>query len=139
VPYSYHIDGTLPRLHEGQVFVFGSNLAGIHGAGAARKAWQLFGARTGVGRGRVGDSYAIPTKDGRHGSLRDPSQTLSLLTIEMHVQAFIEHAMWRKDTQFFVTRIGCGLAGWNDSHIAPMFARSPINCNFAIEWKPYLG
>lgn len=58
--------------------------------------------------------------------------------IEPHINDFIKYAKANPTKIFWVTRIGCGLAGWADSQIAPMFKGSPINCNFAIEWKEYL-
>ncbi len=133
--YKYHKDGTLPDEDADHmiVFVFGSNLGGVHGAGAAKKALQSYGAVYGKGIGLHGDSYAIPTKDSN-------IETLSLDDIEMHVNSFKRYAkqMSRLNIEFFVTRIGCGLAGYKDSDIAPLFKDSPSNCNFPEEWRKYL-
>lgn len=110
------------------VFVFGSNLAGRHGAGAARTALQNHGAKYGQGVGRQGNSYAIPTKD-------ENIQTLPLDRIEIFVDEFLEYARNNPDTQFAVTRIGCGLAGYKDADIAPLFANAPDNCSLPPGWR----
>ncbi len=109
------------------IFVFGSNLAGRHGKGAALTAVKEHGAQYGVGRGRRGNSYAIPTKD-------EQIQTLPLWVIELEVQEFIEYARMHPDETFFVTRIGCGLAGYTSQQIAPMFKNAPSNCRLDDEW-----
>jgi hypothetical protein len=111
------------------IFVFGSNLAGVHGAGAALHARQKHGAILGKGIGHHGDSYAIPTKDRQ-------IQTLPLSTIQRYVEQFLEYARARPELKFFVTRIGCGLAGYTDKDIAPMFAQTPSNCTLPDGWRP---
>ncbi|MDN8078664.1 DUF4326 domain-containing protein [Burkholderia multivorans] len=141
---TFHADGTLPTALERCVFVFGSNLAGRHGKGAAAVASEQFGAQAGVGAGRQGRSYGIPTKDGRplpgnpRPSLSDPKQTLSLEAIKPFVAEFIEYAKAHPDERFFVTRIGCGLAGYEDKDVAPLFAAAPLNCSFPEDWRPWL-
>lgn len=105
---------------DNMVFVFGSNLAGIHGAGAALYAASYKGARYGVGVGRTGQSYAIPTKDSR-------IETLPLDKIQKFVDEFIAYAKERPTLMFQVTCIGCGLAGHKHEDIAPMF----LKCNKA--------
>lgn len=110
------------------IFVFGSNLAGRHGKGAALAARTQYGAEYGVGVGRTGNAYAIPTKDAA-------LKTLPLRTIRAFVDQFIEYAEQHHELQFEVTRIGCGLAGWTDEEIAPMFARAPDNCNLPEGWR----
>jgi len=130
----FHIDGTLPK--DNEIFVFGSNLSGIHGAGAALVAKNLYRAKLGFGVGLQGGSYAIPTKD--HHII-----TLSLKDIIPHIKEFCnfvdEHRIYNPDIGFFITRIGCGLAGYDDSDIAPLFKMcNAKNCSFANEWKPYL-
>lgn len=102
------------------IFVFGSNLAGRHGAGAALEARLNWGAQQGKGVGRHGNSYAIPTKD---ASLR----TLPLSTIESYVNGFRIHASANPEDSFLVTAIGCGLAGYDVRQIAPMFTGLPEN------------
>lgn len=92
-----------------EVFVFGSNLQGHHAGGAARVAYQKFGAVMGQGVGMQGQSYAIPTM---HGGIKD---------IKPYVDDFIELAREWDQTTFYVTRIGCGIAGFKDEDIAPLF------------------
>lgn len=107
-------------LPDNSIFVFGSNLAGRHGKGAARDARIYFGAEPGVGVGLTGQCYAIPTKD---RNLR----TLSLKAIDQHVRRFRAYAAGNPNLTFYVTPIGCGLAGYEPDQIAPMFAYSPSN------------
>lgn len=102
------------------VFVFGSNLAGRHGKGAALAARRQHGAVYGQAAGRQGDSYAIPTKDER-------LRTLPLATIKLYVDRFIAYAVANSETTFNLTAIGCGLAGYSPSDIAPMFSAAPPN------------
>lgn len=102
------------------VFVFGSNLSGIHGAGAAREAHERWGAKLGFGIGRCGDSYAIPTKDLR-------IETMPLDKIRPYVRDFVEYARCHPQDSFLVTAIGCGLAGYKPRDIAPMFHGAPEN------------
>lgn len=111
-----------------KVFVFGSNLAGIHGAGAALFARLSRGAVLGVGIGRTGNSYAIPTKD-------ENIRTLPLQTIKNYVDGFIEYARQNTETQFEVTKIGCGLAGYQEYDIKPMFKNAPSNCQLPYGWR----
>jgi len=113
------------------IFVFGSNLAGRHGAGAAKHAVNMYNAAYGVPEGVQGRAYAIPTKD---ASLR----TLPLKEIAKYVERFIQFAEGTEEV-FRVTRIGCGLAGYSDKDIAPMFLNAPLNCHFDEAWKPFLG
>jgi hypothetical protein len=110
------------------IFVFGSNRAGRHGKGAAVAARRFHGARYGVGEGITGNSYAIPTKDG-------DIKILPLEQIAQHVNTFIEYARQHPDLQFNVTRIGCGLAGYKDDQIAPLFKDAPSNCHLPEGWK----
>lgn len=110
------------------IFVFGSNLAGRHGKGAALYAKIHHGAIYGQGIGRQGNSYAIPTKD---KNLRP----LPLYEIRKYVGQFIEYARSNPKETFQVTRIGCGLAGYKDFEIAPMFEYAPDNCVLPKEWQ----
>ena len=112
------------------VFVFGSNLAGRHGKGAALFAKENFGAIYGQGIGLQGESYAIPTKDA-------DLLPLPLHVIHHHVYQFIKFAMIHPDYTFNVTRVGCGLAGYEDSQIGPMFDLAPKNCLLPPEWDGY--
>lgn len=111
-----------------KIFVFGSNQKGIHGAGAALEARRSYGAIIGVGEGLTGRSYAIPTKDFN-------IKTRSLPDINISVEKFISFAKENKDMSFFVTAIGTGLAGYSHSEIAPMFMKSPENCELPVVWK----
>lgn len=114
------------------VFVFGSNLAGRHGAGSAKRAVEYYGAIYGQGIGRQGNSYAIPTKDGN-------LKTLDLTTIAEQVGAFLRYAKLHEDEEFFLTNIGCGLAGYTPGQIAPMFRDAPSNIILSKEFKEILG
>lgn len=96
-------------LEPGEVFVFGSNLGGQHHGGAARAAFERFGAVWGQGVGMAGQSYAIPTMHGPVDSIRP------------YVNDFLAFARSRPDLTFYVTRIGCGIAGFRDEEIAPLF------------------
>ena len=100
----------ISELHPDEVFVFGSNLAGMHGAGAARAAVDHFGAVWGCGVGLQGQSYAIPTMQG------------GVETIAPYVDGFIEFAKEHPELFFYVTRIGCGIAGFRDEEMAPLFS-----------------
>ena len=93
-----------------EVFVFGSNLYGAHGGGAAYVAFRQFGAVMGCGVGLRGQSYAIPTMQG------------GVETIEPYVTEFIAFAKAHPELFFYVTRIGCGIAGFRDKEIGPLFA-----------------
>ena len=98
------------HLEDNEVFVFGSNLAGSHGGGAARLAYNRFGAVWGKGVGLQGQSYAIPTM---HGGVD---------AIKPYVDEFISFAKLHPELIFLVTKIGCGIAGFKDEEIAPLFA-----------------
>lgn len=118
------------------VFVFGSNQAGVHCAGAALTARELFGALPGIGEGLVTAdgpggvlrSYAIPTKDFR-------MRVRPLADIAKSVATFLKVTALRADLEFFVTRIGCGFAGYKDVDIAPMFAGAGPNVTLPIGWE----
>lgn len=99
----------ISELKENEIFVFGSNLAGAHGGGAARLAYERFGAVWGEGVGLQGQTYAIPTMQG------------GVETIKPYVDAFILFAKENPTLTFLVTRIGCGIAGFRDEEIAPLF------------------
>ena len=111
-----------------KVFVFGSNLAGRHGKGAALTAYRSHGAIYGQGMGMQGNSYAIPTKD-------EEINTLPLNKIKQYVDVFLKFAMLNPEMKFEVTRIGCGLAGYEDHEIAPMFKNAPENCILPVGWR----
>ena len=102
----------ITELGENEVFVFGSNLAGAHGGGAALLAYRKFGAIWGQGVGLQGQSYGIPTM---HGGVD---------AIKPYVDEFIEFAKTRPDLTFLVTRVGCGIAGFTNEEISPLFAKA---------------
>ena len=104
----------ITSLKDDEVFVFGSNVAGRHGKGAAKTAMK-WGAKYGQGFGIQGRTFAIPTMDAK---IRNK---LSTAKIETYVQRFIEYAANHPELKFFVTEIGCGLAGWTPKDIAPLF------------------
>lgn len=104
--------GRINTLRPNEVFVFGSNLKGMHGGGAARVARERFGARMGQGVGLQGQSYAIPTMQG------------GVETIRPYVDEFIDFARQHEELVFYVTRIGCGIAGFRDEEIAPLFTQA---------------
>lgn len=113
------------------IFVFGSNLAGIHGAGAARVAYRDHGAVWGSGIGMNGNSYALPTKGWN-------IETLPLDEVGAHVSVFMQIARENPDLTFQVTQVGCGLAGFTPGQIAPMFVCAPDNCQFDSAWAEWL-
>lgn len=102
----------ITSLDRDEIFVFGSNLQGLHHGGAARVAHERFGAIMGQGVGLQGQSYAVPTMQG------------GVETIKPYVDDFIELAREWDQTTFLVTRIGCGIAGFTDEQIAPLFAEA---------------
>ena len=110
----------IKSLKADEIFVFGSNLAGAHGGGAARIAVEDFGAIWGQGVGLQGQCYAIPTMQG------------GVETIKPYVDEFIEFAKQHKELFFYVTRIGCGIAGFRDEEIAPLFAKAIDVQNIAL-------
>lgn len=110
------------------IFVFGSNLAGVHGAGAAACAYKEYGAEWGVGEGLTGNSYALPTKD-------ENIVTRPLAAIAESVERFKAFATAHPAQRFFVTRVGCGLAGYVDTQIAPLFVGAPANCELPSGWR----
>ena len=102
----------ITTLQPNEIFVFGSNLAGMHGGGAARLAYQKFGAIWGQGVGLQGQSYGIPTMQG------------GVDTIKPYVDEFIEFAKTHPQLKFLVTEIGCGIAGFSVEEIAPLFEQA---------------
>ena len=110
----------ITQLAANEIFVFGSNLQGHHFGGAARIANEKFGAIFGQGVGLQGQSYAIPTMQG------------GVETIRPYVDEFIEFAKQHPELIFYVTRIGCGIAGFKDSEIAPLFTAAVGMENVAL-------
>ncbi len=114
----------ITELQPNEIFVFGSNLKGMHGGGAAYLAYRKFGAVMGQGVGLQGQSYAIPTMQG------------GVETIKPYVDEFIAFAKQHPELTFFVTRIGCGIAGFTDEEIAPLFeaAHDVVNIVLPSGW-----
>lgn len=110
------------------IFVFGSNYGGRHGKGAALFAREHHGAIYGKREGLQGNSYAIPTKNSR-------MKSLPLETIKVHVDKFLDFARAHPELEFEVTPIGCGLAGYKYTDIAPMFKEAPFNCHLPLEFN----
>ena len=110
----------ITALRPDEVFVFGSNLAGFHGGGAARIAYKNFGAEWGRGVGHFGQTYAIPTMQG------------GVETIKPYVDDFIAYARVHPEFRFYVTRIGCGIAGFRDEDIAPLFKEALSLSNIVL-------
>ncbi len=112
------------------IYVFGSNLAGRHGKGSALTAKTVYGAVYGVGKGRTGNSYAIPTKD-------EWLRPLPLSTIRGHIIDFIEYAKSHPELTFRVVEIGCMNAGYSPSQIAPLLSSAPTNCILPEGWRGF--
>lgn len=118
-------------LKSDEIFTFGSNLAGRHGAGAALRAKQVYGAKYGIGIGRMGQSYAIPTKD-------HYLNTLPINVISNHVDDFYDYVKEHPQLTFYITRIGCGLAGYDDRDITELFICNYPNIVYDKQWEKYL-
>lgn len=114
-----------------KIFVFGSNEAGRHGAGAARTARIQYGAVYSIGYGHTGDCFAIPTLDVN-------LKPLPTWKLPAYINGFLAYASGRPDLDFIVTRVGCGLAGLTDGNVAPLFRDSSDNVQFDEAWKPWL-
>ena len=127
---TYHQDGSAPWAD--QIMVFGSNLSGIHGGGAARAAHKEYGAKWGVAEGITGQCYAIPTVQ------EQIAGPLTIAQIGRSVATFLHHAATHPEDKFFVTRIGCGLAGHADADVAPMFCDAPLNCSLPDTWREFV-
>lgn len=120
----------IKELGDNDIFVFGSNENGIHGAGAARQALQ-WGALLGQGFGHFGRTFAIPTKDMM-------VETLPVEIIEIYVKVFLRYAKNRPSWRFLLTPIGTGLAGIPASKIGPLFKGAPPNVVIPEEFAPYV-
>lgn len=127
----FHKGHFVTGLPDNTIFVFGSNEAGRHGKGAALVARQHFGAIYGQGYGVQGTSFAIPTKD-RY------LKTLTLYEIQTYCEGFINKAIETPELTYYITDVGCGLAGYSPYQIAPLFRGAPDNCIFPISFKDWL-
>lgn len=109
------------------VFVFGSNLAGKHIGRCAAFAAKHYNAEVGIGEGPTGQSYAVPTKD-------EHLDALPLADVQWHVEQLLAYARTQRDARFQVTRIGCGLAGFTDAQMAPLFKKTSDNLFIPGRW-----
>lgn len=119
-------------MREGSIFVFGSNLAGRHGKGAALTAVERYGAQRGVGFGPTGQAYAIPTKDER-------LQVLPRDMIAVYVAEFIDYAKAHPELTFYLTPVGTGLAGYSQFSMRTLFNGAPANVEWAETWEVQHG
>lgn len=115
----------IENLNPGEVFVFGANAHGFHNGGAARTAFEKFGAEWGVGDGLTGSAYAIDTMSG-------------LEVLSGAVQRFIGFATKHPDLRFLVTEVGCGIAGFTPEVVAPFFAGAPKNVELPARFEAVL-
>lgn len=113
----------IEMLGENEIFVFGSNKLGLHGGGAARLAHDKFGAEWGVGEGLTGQCYAFPTLSAPAGS----GAKLSHDELVDSVVKFHETALDNPDKVFYLTKVGCGLAGYDEKYMSGLFLYSPGN------------
>ena len=128
---TYHDNSIVTSLPDNYIFVFGSNRAGRHGKGAALTAKRKFGAIEGTGYGLQGKSFGIPTKDRR-------LSVLPLSAISSYCSKLIALAKETPDVIYFVTEIGCGLAGYSPKDIAPLFKGAPDNLELPISFHNHL-
>lgn len=121
-------DGMIEKLQPNEIFIFGSNLAGRHGAGAALQARLDFGAKTGVGEGITGQCYAFPTLDA-------DLQRVSVADLCASRDRLFECCLANPDKQFLLTKVGCGLAGFKESTIRRLFLDPPSNLILPEDWQ----
>ena len=111
-----------------EIFVFGSNRAGVHGAGAALDARRFYGAEHGIGEGMTGCCYALPTRN-------TPRSSMALAEVGEAVSRFLGFARKHEELSFRLTRVGCGLAGFRDEDIAPLFFPASPNVILPGRWQ----
>lgn len=123
-PLHNHVKG------DTRIFVFGSNLLGIHGGGAARYARNDLGARHGVGEGPTGQTYALPT-------CYRPGEPVTLEELAVYIDNFLKYARENTDLRFFVSKVGCGIAGFDEDIVAMIFQTLgvPDNCDLPPGWN----
>lgn len=129
--YQYHNENIIKSLDANTIFVFGSNLAGTHQGGAAKIALQHFGAVKGAGRGWAGQSYAIPT-------MNEHLQQMPLSQIEHYIDDFKIYTKNHPQNTYFITAVGCGVAGYKVEEIAPMFKGISKNVIFPASFRPFV-
>lgn len=127
--------GDIISLGKDEIFVFGSNLQGIHGKGAANIARRRFGAKIGIGEGLVGSTYAFPTVRTLY-----PYKVIPLSDYPVYIRKFMDAVLLHEDLTFYMTRVGCGLAGNKDSNVAPLFSKLAklSNVIFPEQWGRFL-
>lgn len=118
----------ITSLKENQIFVFGSNLAGMHNGGAALTAKELFGAKRGVGEGLTGMCYAFPTLD-------KIFRKRTKRALRESVHRFYEIAEENPDKEFLMTKIGCGIAGFAEMEMKSLFKKAPKNVILPKGWN----
>lgn len=111
-----------------QIFVFGSNMAGSHGGGAARQAWMMFGAEQGVGEGVTGKCYAFPT-------LTENFEQCSNTQLKASRLKFYQYANAHPELEFLLTKVGCGIAGFNEDSMKKLFKNAPKNVIKPEDWR----
>ncbi|WP_296280119.1 hypothetical protein [uncultured Acinetobacter sp.] len=129
--YQYHDESIIKSLAEDTVFVFGSNMAGTHQGGAAKTAHLHFGAMKGVGRGWSGQSFAIPT-------MNEHLQQMPLSQIQHYIDDFKIYTKNHPKLKYFITSVGCGVAGYKVEEIAPMFKGISHNVIFPQSFRPFV-
>lgn len=129
--YHYHDESIIKSLAEDTIFVFGSNMAGTHQGGAAKTALLHFGAAKGSGRGWSGQSYAIPT-------MNEHLQQMPLSQIEHYIEDFKIYTKNHPHNTYFITSVGCGVAGYKVEEIAPMFKGISKNVIFPVSFRPFV-
>lgn len=129
--YQYHDESIIKSLAEDTVFVFGSNMAGTHQGGAAKTAHLHFGAMKGVGRGWSGQSFAIPT-------MNEHLQQMPLSQIQHYIDDFKIYTKNHPKLKYFITSVGCGVAGYKVEEIAPMFKGISRNVIFPQSFRPFV-
>ena len=129
--YQYHDESIIKYLPEDTVFVFGSNMAGTHQGGAAKTALLNFGAMKGVGRGWSGQSFAIPT-------MNEHLQQMPLSQIQHYIDDFKIYTKNHPKTKYFITAVGCGVAGYTVEEIAPMFKGISHNVILPVSFRAFV-
>lgn len=117
----------ITKLEPNQIFVFGSNLAGNHAGGAARQAYEQFGAEVGVGEGLTGQSYAFPTLDENFNKVSNTILKSARLNL-------YKTANNHPELEFLLTKVGCGIAGFEESKMKRLFANAPLNIKKPEDW-----
>ena len=118
----------ITKLEPNEIFVFGSNLAGRHGAGAAKQAHDFFGAEYGVGEGLTGQCYAFPTLDGQ-------LRRLPIAALEDSRDRLYRCCNANPDKRFLLTKVGCGMAGYPEDTMRGLFTDPPANLILPEDWR----